>query len=152
MKHSSALMRICQPLMLSFLLVSLSSLFSGSASGSPYPDPQIREVPAAYPTIQSAIQASTDGDTVLVAPGEYFENINLRGKNIVLASHFLTTGETRYQSETIINGSRPMHPDTASCILIVSGETAGCVVTGFTITGGISAVNNTPATSNQQLM
>ena len=33
-------------------------------------------VPATYPTIQSAIDVAVDGDTVVVAPGFYFEHIN----------------------------------------------------------------------------
>jgi hypothetical protein len=36
----------------------------------------IINIPADYPTIQQGIDASTDGDTVLVQPGMYVENIN----------------------------------------------------------------------------
>ena len=32
----------------------------------------IINIPADYPTIQQGIDASTDGDTVLVQPGEYY--------------------------------------------------------------------------------
>ncbi len=39
-------------------------------------------VPADHPTIQAAIIAAVNGDTVLVAPGTYKENINLNGKAI----------------------------------------------------------------------
>ena len=37
---------------------------------------QVINVPSDQPTIQSAINASVDGDTVLVADGTYYENIN----------------------------------------------------------------------------
>jgi hypothetical protein len=43
-------------------------------------------VPGDYSTIQLAINAATHGDTVLVAPGVYFELINFGGKNITVAS------------------------------------------------------------------
>ena len=43
-------------------------------------------VPDDHSTIQGGIDASTDGDTVLVAQGLYFENLILE-KEIVLASH-----------------------------------------------------------------
>ena len=97
---------------------------------------QIYNVPADFPTIQAAIDASSDGDTVLVQPGEYFENLRFNGRSIVLTSRFYLTGSAGDIASTIINGSQPGHPDTASCILIVDGESPSTVVQGFTLTGG----------------
>lgn len=95
-----------------------------------------RTVPLDHPTIQSAINASSHGDTVVVQPGTYYENINFRGRNIVVTSRFFENGDTQFIHSTIINGSMPSHPDTASCVLIVSGETSSAVLQGFTLTGG----------------
>ena len=53
-------------------------------------------VPTEYSTIQSAIDASSDGDEVYAYPGTYYENINFNGKNISLI------GEDR--ETTIIDG------------------------------------------------
>jgi hypothetical protein len=96
----------------------------------------IKNVPSQYSTIQSAITASVNGDTILVAPGTYFENINFRGKNIVVTSTYYQTGNPAIISSTIINGSTPVNPDTASCVIISSGEDSTAVIQGFTITGG----------------
>lgn len=96
----------------------------------------IKNVPSQYSTIQAAITASVNGDTILVATGTYFENINFRGKNIVVTSTYYQTGNPAIISSTIINGSTPVHPDTASCVIISSGEDSTAVIQGFTITGG----------------
>src|SRR4030095_10564777 len=96
----------------------------------------IHHVPADYTTIQSAIDASTNGDTVVVAPGTYFENINFKGKNIVLTSNFYLNGDTSFINQTIINGSQSVQADTGSCVIFSSGEDSTAVLMGFTITGG----------------
>jgi hypothetical protein len=87
----------------------------------------IINVPADQPTIQAGIDAATDGDTVLVQPDTYLEYfIKLQGKNIVVGSLFLTTGDTSYISNTVIDGD-----STWSVVWIESGE-----LNGFTITNG----------------
>ena len=47
---------------------------------------EIIHVPEDFETIQGAINESEDGDTVLVQPGEYVENIDFDGKDITVAS------------------------------------------------------------------
>ena len=54
-------------------------------------------VPAVQPTIQTAINVASSGDTVLVAPGTYTENINFLGKAITVKS-------AKGSSVTIIDG------------------------------------------------
>ena len=96
----------------------------------------ILHVPSGYPSIQQAINASSNSDTVAVDPGIYFENINFNGKKIVLTSLFYLTHDTSYITSTVINGSTPVHPDTASCVIMSNGEDSTTVLQGFTITGG----------------
>lgn len=96
-----------------------------------------RLVPAAYPSIQAAVDAAQEGDTVLVSPGVYYENVQLRGRNIVLSSrYFLENDPAALIRQTVIDGSQPAHPDTASCILIWKGESQATVIQGFTLRGG----------------
>ena len=93
-------------------------------------------VPGEYTTIQAAIDASFDGDVVLVAEDTYYENINFLGKAIIVASNFILDGDTSHISRTIIDGSQATYPDTASVVSFKSGEDTTSVITGFTITGG----------------
>ncbi len=98
-------------------------------------------VPTDQPTIQTGINAAAIGDTVLVEPGTYLENINFRAKGITVASRFLLTGNTDYIGMTVINGSQPVHPDTGSCVLITSPTSSTSLDTsaaliGLTLIGG----------------
>jgi hypothetical protein len=93
-------------------------------------------VPIDQPTIQSAINISSDGDTVVVNPGRYFENIIFRGKEIVLTSKYYEENDTSFITSTIIDGSSPVNADSASVVRIVDNEDSTTVLQGFTITGG----------------
>jgi hypothetical protein len=59
-----------------------------------------------FTTIQAGIDASVDGDTVLVHPGIYYENLSIIEKNITLASLEFTTGDPQYIASTVIDGQR----------------------------------------------
>jgi len=59
-----------------------------------------------FTTIQAGIIASADGDTVLVHPGVYYENLSIIEKNITLASLEMTTGNPQYIATTVIDGQR----------------------------------------------
>lgn len=102
-------------------------------------------VPEDFPRIQTAVDAAQTGDTVLVGPGVYFENVQLRGRDLVLTSRFALHHDWSLIEKTVIDGSRPLHPDTASCLLIWKGETAATVVQGFTFQGGTGTVWLDPA-------
>ncbi|MFO7614976.1 MAG: right-handed parallel beta-helix repeat-containing protein [Bacteroidales bacterium] len=93
-------------------------------------------IPQDYPTIQQGIDAALDWDIVLVDTGTYLENINFLGKAITVASHFLIDGDTNHINNTIIDGSDPVHPDSASAVMFISGEDTTSVICGFTIKGG----------------
>jgi PKD repeat protein len=113
-----------------FLPVALLLLTFSSIRGA------IIHVPADQPSIQAGIDAAVMFDTVLVAPGTYLENIIFKGKRITVSSHYLLDQDPKYIFSTIIDGSSPSHPDTASVVRMVNGENNLTVLQGFTITGG----------------
>ncbi len=92
---------------------------------------EILNVPAGYFHIQAGIEEALNGDTVLVQPGIYIENINFKGKSIVVGSLFLTTGDTSYISQTVIDGNQ-----NGSVARFTNGEDSTSVLCGFTLTNG----------------
>ena len=100
----------------------------------------IIQVPVDVNTIQGGINLANPGDMVLVKPGVYFENINFKGKAITVASRFILDGNAAHIASTIINGSRPSHPDSGSVVYFVNGENSNSVLCGFTITGGSGTI------------
>ena len=95
-------------------------------------------VPADQPTIQAGIDAASNGDTVLVSPGTYVENINFNGKNIIVGSFTLTSGDTTYVSQTIIDGNH-----NGSVVTFNNGESQTAVLYGFTLINGDGTANST---------
>ena len=87
-----------------------------------------------YSQIQAAIEDADHGDTVIVHPATYYENIDFLGKAITVTS--LDPNDPCTVAETIIDGSMPADPNYASVVTFKSGENNDSVLTGFTITGG----------------
>ena len=107
----------------------LGLLIAGSTNAA------VHYVPTDYPDIQAAIDASVDGDTVVVTPGTYSGpgnyNISFRGKAITVQS--TDPGDTQVVNTTVIDCQ-----GTASTrgFVFQSGETSDAKLAGLTITGG----------------
>ncbi|MDH4202971.1 MAG: S8 family serine peptidase [Phycisphaerae bacterium] len=95
-------------------------------------------VPTQYPTIQAAIDAARDGDTVLVADGLYRgegnRNIHLDGKAVTLESQ-------NGPEHCIIDVEGSEDDPHRIFSLFKTGETNESVIQGFTLTGGYAGVN-----------
>jgi len=91
-------------------------------------DARMRLVPDEYNTINFAVDAAVPGDTILIQPGVYVENLSLR-KNIIIGSCYLTTNDTAYTDSTVISG------DGAQSVVSIIGNYSP-TFTGLTITNG----------------
>lgn len=100
------------------LLLFLSNIASGATI----------YVPDDHTTIQDALQAAVDGDTILVRPGTYVENVDFVGKNVVLRSEL-------GPEVTVIDGSM-----VTSVVIFQTGEGPDAVLDGFSITNGLGAL------------
>ncbi len=99
-------------------------------------DARIINVPDDEQTIQAGIDATEAGDTVLVYPGAYRENITVQDGDITIASLFLTTGNICYIDSTVINGEA----NVQSVVFLDHLENSEITLTGFTIIGGNAIV------------
>jgi hypothetical protein len=107
-------------------LVTASSLLAPLVVANTY------HVPGDFSLIQQAILAtSAGGDTILIAPGRYVENLDFLGKDIVLTSLYQPGGDESIIRETILDGGQ-----NGSVVTFVSGESRAAVLNGFTVTNG----------------
>ena len=126
-------------------VILISLLTSASATAG-----TIIHVPADQPTIQAGINAASNGDTVLVAPGTYKENVNFLGKAITVKS---SSGA----QITVIDGGQ-----NGAVVTFASGETNASLLQGFTVQngnytsgvgegGGISVEGASPTIMNNRI-
>ncbi len=87
--------------------------------------PLVFHVPQDYSTIQEALTAAADRDTIIVSPGTYVENIDFLGKGVTLRS-------AEGPEATVIDGGQ-----AGGVVMFHQGEGSNSVLAGFTITHGL---------------
>ena len=95
-----------------------------------------------YTTIQDALDFVGEGDTIIVYPGIFFENIDFKGKSdIVLASTFIYNQADSSKYHTIVDGNQ-----NGSCILLNDAE-HDIEINGLTIQNGNGFIESFPEDS-----
>ena len=91
----------------------------------------VLEVPSQFSSIQEAVDAACDGDTILIAPGAYQENLVVENKPVTIGSFFMVNGDTESISNTLIDGG-----SNGSVITVISTDYPGVSIKGLTLTNG----------------
>jgi parallel beta-helix repeat protein len=92
-----------------------------------------------YPRIQLAIDLAHNGNTLIVYPGTYSENINFKGKKLVVRSD--DPNNSSIVANTVVSGQGQ------TGVTFTSGEDGNSVLDGLTITGchdGIYCTGSSP--------
>jgi hypothetical protein len=106
------------------ILLGMGALVAGALATPAAHAQTVRRVPQDYPTIQAAIVAASDGDSVLVAPGTYPARIDFLSKTITVES-------AGGRDATIIDGGL-----AGTVVRIVAGAGQTPVLRGFTVRNG----------------
>jgi len=93
-----------------------------------YPEAAELHVPSEFSTIQSAIDAASEGDTVMVHPGRY--------SRIVFRNGTITVTSTGPDSREIVEGTVIDGGGDAHAVLFPQNGISRSIISGFTITGG----------------
>lgn len=91
-------------------------------------------VPNDYPTLQEAVDASQDGDTVLVERGIHTGPLLFKGRNILVTSRFLLSRDPEDIDSTVIDGGR----NGRSVVVFNTGESSQAELNGFTLRNGLT--------------
>ncbi len=92
----------------------------------------ILEVPENYSTVQEALDATAQGDTVLVGRGIWVENLVTPDRELTLASNFLFSRDSMDIQQTILDG------DSLDSVVRIENTGGACfTLRGFTIRNGL---------------
>ncbi len=84
-----------------------------------------------YTSIQAAMNAAQSGDTILVYPGRYYENLRIQTDNLNLISLEAQTNNPAYVDSTIIDGNR------TSAAISVTLSRQNILIRGFSLVNGL---------------
>jgi hypothetical protein len=107
------------------IIITITSICVALAAGADLFG-EVIHVPEDFETIQAAIDSASDGDTVLVAAGQYDGTITIANKRIVLY------GDKGHPNRIILDGGGVPH----AIVRFVGDGTDGSRLEGFTVRNG----------------
>ena len=105
------------------------SRYNREPDSEPAHEKETISVPDIYPTIQEAIDNAPSGATIVVRTGTYYENLDFKGKEVILKSTDPNNPEV--VKSTVIDGN-----NNGSVVSFLNGEGNVARLDGFTIRGG----------------
>lgn len=123
---------LASPLSISMISMSINSIVLFCMMLAPSSWASTLRVPSQWPTIQGAMVASQNGDTVLVAAGSHAGPVDFLGKAVVLRSQ-------DGASQCSIVTSQP-----GASVRFGGGEGPDSILEGFTLTGGVGSLESGP--------
>jgi hypothetical protein len=104
---------------------------------SPHALGAILQVPAGHPTIQEAVYAAANGDTIHVAPGIYYERLVIPDTSLTICSDDFFTGDSSAINTTILDAQ---HQGTL--VLVHSAGDHVARFDGLTLRNGQGSTEN----------
>jgi len=132
-------------LMMAMVWTAAASFASNGSAETPAAAPRTLRVPADHATIQAAIDAAHEGDTVLVTPGVYRESLRLAGKSVRLVSEFDASRNKDAVQNSVLDG-RYTDADgnekiRDQVILVEADAGPATEIVGFTIRNGDDGIS-----------
>ncbi|MCC6477388.1 hypothetical protein IT157_10080, partial [bacterium] len=99
----------------------------------------VLHVPEQYTTIGLAVNAASNGDSIVVAPGNHRCTVNVgSGRNLHIGSIELLYPDSSQGESVVIQPDSSVHPDTLACFVLL-GPDASLHLVGVTLTQGRGA-------------
>lgn len=102
---------------------------------------QTHRVPADFPSLQAALAAAGDGDTIRIAPGTYRENVTVT-KAVTVTSDFPETRDRATIRATILDGGGGSKKEGAQPVINVAAGVTGARFIGLTLRNGAHGIMN----------